>query len=329
MSAARDIHFLMRLAVLAVVAAAALAFTQVADASYIVARNASGVSLKTNRDGTTALVTFRDSRGWHHMLAWGAVNARLKPARGVPQIKFKVDYTGGWHSRGRPIWKTFRDYSRAYDGPSLPFVVVAKKARNGSYWVLQRWQRMLPNYGVRAWRASQRVWELRLSHFTGDPGKVEIWLDWAYGGRAHNLFGLYKYKGRPYYGFGSTGYGNPTDAYGRLLYLDTYNSAYGRGWRREMAFLTHRPLGNFCYPFVSRTPPYFYPGSGPRPPGDGARYRATMDGPGVAPDVMWSGAGLDDYDSSNPAHVQHEQDMNALRRSQIASDPTDKCTSIN
>jgi hypothetical protein len=51
-----------------------------------------------------------------------------------------------------------------------------------------------------------------------------------------------------------------------------------------------------------------------------------MDGPGVAPDVMWTGVGLDDYDPSNPAHVQHEQDMNALRQSQIASDPDDNCT---
>lgn len=326
MTAARDIRFVVRLAVLAAVAAAALAFTQVADASYILARNATGVSLKTNLKGDMALVTYRDSRGWHRVLAWGAVNARPKPTRGVPQIAFKLDYSGGYGKFGRPVWKTFRDYSRTYDGPSLPFVVVAKKARNGSYWVLQRWQRMLPNYGVRPWKALQRVWELRLSHFTGDPGQLQIWLDWAYSGRFHNLFGLYTYKGNPYYGFGSTTYGNPTDGYGRLLYVDTYNSAYGSGWKRENSFLTHRPLGNFCYGFFPHTPPTYYPGSGRRPAGDGARYRAIMDGPGVAPDVMWSGVGLEDYDSSNPAHVQHEQDMNALRQSQIASDPDDKCT---
>ena len=216
MTAARDIRFVVRLAALAALAAAALALVPTADASYILARNASGVSLKTNAKGDMALITYRDSRGLHRVLAWGAVNARPKPTRSVAQIAFKLDYSGGYGKFGRPIWKTFRDYSRAYDGPSLPFVAVAKKARNGSYWVLQRWQRMLPNYGVRPWKASQRVWELRLSHFTGDPGQLQIWLDWAYSGRFHNLFGLYTYKGNPYYGFGSTAYGNPTDGYGRL-----------------------------------------------------------------------------------------------------------------
>ena len=216
MTAARDIRFFVRLAALAALAAAALALVPTADASYILARNASGVSLKTNAKGDMALITYRDSRGLHRVLAWGAVNARPKPTRSVAQIAFKLDYSGGYGKFGRPIWKTFRDYSRAYDGPSLPFVAVAKKARNGSFWVLQRWQRMLPNYGVRPWKASQRVWELRLSHFTGDPGQLQIWLDWAYSGRFHNLFGLYTYKGNPYYGFGSTAYGNPTDGYGRL-----------------------------------------------------------------------------------------------------------------
>ena len=79
MTAARDIRFVVRLAVLAALAAAALAFTQVADASYILARNATGVSLKTNLKGDMALVTYRDSRGWHRVLAWGAVNAPTSP----------------------------------------------------------------------------------------------------------------------------------------------------------------------------------------------------------------------------------------------------------
>ena len=326
MTAARDIRFLLRLALLAAVAVSALAFTQVADASEIIARNAKDVSLKINQKGTMALVTYRDTRGWHRVLVWGAVNARPKPSRTVKQVQFRIDYSGGYGSFGRPVWKTFRNYSRPYAGPDRPFVLIAKKAMHGSYWVLQRWQRMLPAYGFRPWKASQRAYELRLSHFTGDPGQLEIWLDWAYGGRFHHLFGLYKYKGEPYYGFGSTQYGNPTDGYGRLIYLDTFNSAYGAGWRRENAFLTHRPLGNFCYGFFEHTPPPYFPSTARRPEGNGTKYRAIIHGPGVAPDVMWSGNGLPDYDSSNPDHVQHEQDMNALRRSQIASDPDDNCT---
>jgi hypothetical protein len=326
MTAARDTRFLVRLALLAAVAVSSLAFTQVADASILIARNAQDISLKINRQGTMALVSYRGPNGKRrNVLAWGAVNARPKPSRTIPQATFKLDYSGGWGTFRRPVWKTFRDYSRPYDGPSLPFVVIAKKAFNGSFWVLQRWQRSLPPYGFRPWGPLQRAWELRLSHFTGSPGELDIWLDWSYGGRFHHLFGLYKYKGQPYYGFGSTPYGAPTDRYGRLLYLDTFNSAYGPGWKRENAFLTHRPLGNFCYGFFPHTPPASFPGSGQRPAAHGTKYRAIMDGPGVAPDVMWTGDGLPTYDPSNPDHVQHEQDMNALNRSQIAADPGDTC----
>jgi hypothetical protein len=325
MTAARDIRFLARLAVLAVVAVAALTFTQVAGASEIITRDATGVSLKINREGTMALVTYKRAGRWWRVLAWGAVNARPKPNRNVKQIAFKIDYSGGYGSFGRPVWKNFRDYSSAYDGPDLPFVHIAKKARNGSYWVLQRWKRLPPAYGVKPWNKYQRAWEFRLSHFTGDPGQLEIWLDWAYGGRFHHLFGLYKYKGQPYYGFGTTPYGDPTDKYGRLIYLDTYNSAYGPGWKRENGWVTHRPLGNFCYGFYPHTPPPYFPDRTRRPAGHGEKYRAIIHGPGVAPDVMWEGDGLPDYDPSNPDHVQHDQDMNALNQSQIASDPDDRC----
>jgi hypothetical protein len=36
----------------------------------------------------------------------------------------------------------------------------------------------------------------------------------------------------------------------------------------------------------------------------------TMIGPGVTPDVMWVGDGLQDYDKTNPALVDWEQQMN-------------------
>jgi hypothetical protein len=35
-------------------------------------------------------------------------------------------------------------------------------------------------------------------------------------------------------------------------------------------------------------------------------------GLGVTPDVMWDGAGLEDFDPRNPEHVAHEQRMNTL-----------------
>ena len=82
------------------------------------------------------------------------------------------------------------------------------------------------------------------------------------------------------FGFRTTSQGNPLDAYGRNIYVDTYNSRYGSGWHRENGFLAQRPIGVFCYGF--------YP-HGSRPAGKGTRYRATVIGPGVTPDVMWEG----------------------------------------
>jgi hypothetical protein len=37
-----------------------------------------------------------------------------------------------------------------------------------------------------------------------------------------------------------------------------------------------------------------------------------MEGPGVTPDVTWVGNGLSNFDPANPAHVQHEQEMNGI-----------------
>ena len=56
------------------------------------------------------------------------------------------------------------------------------------------------------------------------------------------------------YGFGTTRFGAPTDGFGSLVYLDTYNSVYGQGWRRENSFVTHNPTGVFCYGFYSFDP---------------------------------------------------------------------------
>ena len=126
----------------------------------------------------------------------------------------------------------------------------------------------------------QGAWELRLSHWRGELARLEIELDWAYG-RFDHLFGRLTYRGVPVHGTRSTNAGAPLDGFGRNIYLDTFNSAYGRGWRRENSFLTHRGSGVFCYGvFPERT------GS---PNGKGERYRATVIGPGVTPDLLWHG----------------------------------------
>jgi len=88
--------------------------------------------------------------------------------------------------------------------------------------------------------------------------------------------------------------GDPLDRYGRVLYLDTYDSAYGPGWRRENGFVARRPDGTFCYGFV----PHRTPEGDTRPPGNGTRYRLAISGPGVTPDVYWEGTPPAAYDST-------------------------------
>ena len=109
--------------------------------------------------------------------------------------------------------------------------------------------------------------------------KLELWTDWSYR-RFHHLYGRLTYNGGGVYGFRSTRFGVPLDTYGRNVFVDTFGSTYGPGWKRENSFLTHKPTGGFCYGF--------YP-HGPHPVGNGKKYRATVIGPGVTPDVMWEG----------------------------------------
>ncbi len=167
--------------------------------------------------------------------------------------------------------------------------MTACKAADGSYWALQKWQRMLPNYGVAATPA-QAVWELRLSHWTGSELPVlTIDTDWAWHQWEH-LFGSYTYAGAPVFGFKSTSAGVPLDTFGRNIYVDTFNSKYGQGWKRENSFLAHTNTGVFCYSFNPH---------GAHPDGKGTQYRATVEGPGVTPDVMWQGISPGTYDKAS------------------------------
>jgi hypothetical protein len=85
----------------------------------------------------------------------------------------------------------------------------------------------------------------------------------------------------------------PLDSYGRNIYLDTFNSRYGGGWERENSFVAHRPTGVFCYMV--------------RPGGRGKRYRATVIGPGVTPDIVWEGVAPGAFDEARDAEANEEQ----------------------
>jgi len=290
-----------------------------AAASEILGRNVTGPTLKVNTRGE-ALVGYKTAGKSKQVLVWGAVNA-IAPTSARPQVKFKIDYAGGWGKyRTLSYAKTFKNACGPYDGPELAWAIAACKAPDGSYWALQQWQRALPNLGLTPWTAAQSVWELHVSHWTGPLPVIEAYTDWIYSKRFHHIFGRLSYLGAPVHGFKSTSRGVPLDSFGRNVFLDTFNSAYGAGWKRENSFLAHRPNGNFCYGFYEHDPYAGYPAVGRRPNGNGERYRATAIGPGVTPLVTWEGEGLPHYDLRNPEHVAYEQQMNALSDQLAAGD---------
>ncbi len=210
--------------------------------------------------------------------------------------------------------KGFKNACGPYRGPELAWFVTGCTARDGSHWALQSWQRGLPNLGFEPWKPLQAAWELRLSHWTTDLAQLEIWPNWAYSKRFDHLFGRLTYLGQPVHGFSSTAKGAPTDGFGRNIYLDTLNSAYGEGWRRENSFLTHRGTGVFCYGFYEHEPYPGYPALGRRPEGKGERYRATAIGPGVTPDVSWEG------DSPGEYNRDLDLELHAFQRTLYAGD---------
>jgi hypothetical protein len=252
-----------------------------------------------------ALVAFRAGGRVQRVLAWGAVNAQAPdPTR--PQVKFRLNYTGFGFDGGS---------CRPYTGPALPWVVAACDGPDGSFWAAQSFPQPLPDLGFTPWTGAQRAVWLELSHWSGPVPQLTIGQDWVYGGRYRELYGRLTYLGRPVYGFHTTRYGAPLGGYGSLVYLDVHDaSAYGGGgWRRENSFVTHKGSGVFCYGFYRFDPTrggYAHPPgqTAPRGPGVGGEYRITAHGPGVTPDVGWTGAALGPFDGTNPQDGQLQAD---------------------
>jgi|SRR5438445_5936963 len=299
-----------RLLLLALVAAFAVA--PAAAASDRIDLNASHVTLALSGDGKTALVTYRAKGHTRHVLVWGAANA-LTPNPAVPQVRFKIDWTGGWATYGHTVWQKFGNACRRYDGPPLADVLAACKGSDGSYWAVQQWQPNVPHRGYPVYAKGQTDWELDVSHWTGPIAQLEVHADWAFNGQAHNLFGRLTYGGVPVFGFHTVkGSGAPQDRYGRSLYIDTLDSAYGPGWKRETSIVFRNPTGVFCYSFWP-THDVSLPGHPARPAGDGKAYRIRVLGPGVTPNLM---AQVDDpgkWDAGDPGKVQFENQMKALQ----------------
>ena len=254
------------------------------------------ITLAVNARGE-ALVGYTRSDGRRRdVLVWGAINARF-PDTSRPQVAFRYDYSGGLTRYGVRIRPRFVNRCRPYDGPALPFFVLGCKAPDGSYWALQRWQRRLPMRGLDPWTKGQAAYELHVSHWAGPLPVLEVSPNWTYGGRWQGLFGRLTYLCRPVHGF-RTPSATRRDPYARYAYIDTYNSAYGAGWRHDAGKVLHLRNGAFCYSFVPQWTPRGYPFQGSRGPGHGERHRVVVMGPGVTPVVAWEGLGLGRYDAS-------------------------------
>jgi hypothetical protein len=281
-------------------------------AGTLLDRNVGNPTLKVDALGRAGISYVTQSGQVRRVLVWGAVDA-LPPQSGREQVRFQKDYAGGWGAFRKDVVASMVNTCTPIR-PPLPWLVTACRARDGSFWALQIWQRALPNLGHQPWTAEQSARELHVSHWTGDLARLEVYLDWSYAGRFHHLFGRLTYRGKPVHGFRTTSTGVPLDSWGRNLYVDTFNSAYGPGWRRENSFVAHKGTGVFCYGFYDHAPHPGYP-PGRRPPGHGERYRITVLGPGVTPIVSWEGRGLPDYDGDDPLMRDRELRVNALQRS--------------
>ncbi len=264
--------------------------------------NVRNLTLQVNTKGEALLTYARQDGSVRRVLLWGAIGAVNSADPGVKQVRFKRDYAGGWgkyHKVG--YWRTFRNACRPYDGPALPYLLVACKAPDGSYWAVQSWQRGLPLLGFDAWKPDQLAVEAHVSHWSGSLPQLELYAHLTYGGQFQGVFGRLTYLGEPVHGFVSNNVGNPRDRYGRNVYIDTYDSVYGPGWKRESGILLHAPNGTFCHSFVPQHPFPGYPGQALRPPAPGERYRATVMGPGVTPVVEAEVPGLTAADRQSQA----------------------------
>jgi hypothetical protein len=289
-------RFLIGVLALAATAMVGALAPTAAHASKLLDRHTKWQSLKVD-SRHVALVTYFAHGRTIHALLWHAVNA-LAPDAAHPkgQVKFHVNYSGGFGSSlGAGYWRHVSKHNVCgpYTGPPLFGLVKACTAPDGTNWALQVWQRALRDNGWNPKNSTESAWELHVSHWSGPLPDLWFKADWIYagakGGPYDHIYGTFTYRGNPIYGFGSTSAGAPTDSFARLIYMDTLNPPWKKGyrqvggWYRYNAFLTHRPHGDFCpgvYGAIAGVPTR-------NKPGRGTEYRVTANGPGVTPVVAW------------------------------------------
>jgi hypothetical protein len=281
-------HLLATLCSLGVVLVLPLA----AGAAEIVDRNVAAPTLQVDSHNV-ALVSYSVRGTQRHVLYWGAVDWA---------DTFRRDYSGGWKSKVAD-YKRFSDNCGQYTGASLPYMIAACDAPDGSHWALQKWARLWDNYG-----GDSAPVELYISHWTGDIGDLTVQTDWGYHGKHEHLWGSFQFHGKPVFGNKWTLQGVPLDKAGRNVYVDYADNG---SWKRENSFLTHRGTGGFCYLFGTQ---------GGRDSGVMApTYRATVIGPGVSPLVR------NDFAPPPPFSPETDAQANALQRAAFGQDDMKRC----
>ena len=103
--------------------------------------------------------------------------------------------------------------------------------------------------------------------------------NWTYGGTLQGLFGRLLYDGKPVHGFKTADGVAEATSNARYVYIDTLNSAYGPGWKRDGAKRdAHRQRRLLLQLRTALVPPAGYP-SVPSVSGQGERHRVTVMGP--------------------------------------------------
>ena len=278
-----DVRDMKRVVLSLAVFAACAVFVSAAGASQVISTSTvTGLSLQLNSKGE-ALLTYNAGGKRVHVLAWGAINASpTKP--GTAQVAFKLDYSGGYQKyfQANPTAQALvKQYHKIKGTPGYLTNPVIKKLRAGAAHRRQLLEDCVPRRLRQVRRAEARVGrrrlqgagrhllgrpgvaaqasrlrrpgsglddalEVHLSHWSGPLPVLTVNTDWSWHQWNH-LYGTFTYDGAPVFGLASTTTGQPLDSFGRNLYLDTFDSAYGTGWKRENSFLTHKGDGVFCY----------------------------------------------------------------------------------
>jgi len=333
---------------------ALLALVALSFASQMILRNAGKPTLKVGKLGAHIVAVISATQGGKatHTLAWGATDFRPYSAT-TKQYSFTIDHSGGYGSPwGTGAWAKVKNECKQSKTlqASLPWCIYACVMPDGKQWAMQVWQRGLPNMGVKPTTREQDR-ELHLSHWTGKPPVLWMKVGWSKqsGDQLDHMYGTLSAHGVPVYGKSSTGVGNPTDSYGRNIYVELINPAWTKrgahtqsgGWIRWNGFLSHHPRGNFCASVYNKLfgvtfPDYL----------TSTAFRAYVMGPGVTPIVKWTGPPPGNYQAggfpsgyyvaptSAPAVTSPRKSYNAAdaaalaHEQQLVAGSADKCYTV-